>query len=343
LLISSATTNDSGAYRVRVSNAVASITSAVAQVSVLNAPTILTQPASKDVLDGSLLELTVAAQGSPTLSYQWSLNSAPVTGATSPTLRVTAASAATAGIYKVRVSNAAGSIESHGATVRVLPRITILQQPVSTNLQLGAALVLSVQATGSEPLTYQWLRGGQPLPGATAPQFQIAQVNLIDAGSYSVRISSFLETITSAAAQVTILQVPPTIISQPQSAQVALGAQHSLSVSAEGPNLTYQWLKNDVAIPGATQSTLAFSSFTSADQGTYRITVSNPFGTVTSDAAVISFISPPVILSSPASTNLASGVTIQLLVDASGTQPLNFELFKNGVLMPGQTNQSLTF
>jgi hypothetical protein len=342
LRIATVTASDQANYHATVSNLVGNATSAVAAITILHPPTILTQPTSKDILDGSLLELTVVAEGSGTLSYQWYFNNSPINGATSALFQIAAATSANAGTYKVAVSNTAGSIESATATIRVLPRIAILQQPASTNLQLGAALTLAVQATGPDPLTYQWLRSGQPISGATTPQFQIAQISLTDAGAYTVRISSSLETITSAAAQVTILQSPPIIVSQPRSAQVALGAQHLLTVAAEGTDLTYQWRKNDIAIPGATSATFDLSNFSSADQGTYRVTVTNLFGSVTSEPATLSLISPPVILTSPASTNLAAGGTIQLLVEASGTSPFAYQWFKDATPLAARTNQSLT-
>jgi hypothetical protein len=310
-------------------------------VAPIAAPSIIAQPASKDVLEGSLLELTVGAQGSGLLSYQWFLNDVPVAGATGAVFQVAAVTSANAGAYTVVVSNSVGSVKSAAATVRVLPHISILQQPASTSLLLGAQLILSVQASGPAPLSYQWFRGGSPIVGATAAQLQIAQVSATDAGGYTARISSVVETITSAVAQVTILQSPPTIVSQPQSAQVVLGAAASLTVSATGTDLSYQWLKNDGPIAGATSSTFTLSSVTAADEGSYRVTVSNAFGSVTSEAAVVSLMVAPVIVESPASTNLAVGGTIRLSVSATGTQPFTFAWFKNGALLPAATNDSL--
>jgi hypothetical protein len=343
LVIPSATVNDSGSYRIRVSNVVNTITSAPATVSVMNPPTIVIQPVSKDVLSDGVLNLAVTAQGSAVLSYQWFRNGSPISGATTETFSVSGVTSANSGEYTVRVSNLVGSVTSQAATLRVLPHIVILAQPASTNLQIGAQLALAVQASGPSPLSYQWFLGTLALSGATNSTFQIAGVSSNHAGIYTVQISSSLETITSAPAQVVVAQMPlpPAIVSHPQSAQLVLGASLSLSVSATGTDLTYQWLKNDVAIPGAVNPAYSLSSFTSSDQGSYRVRVSNSLNSVTSNPAVISLVVPPSITVPPANTNLATGGTILLEVTASGTQPFTFAWFKNGSLLSGATNASL--
>jgi hypothetical protein len=328
-LMTGASSVHSGSYQVRVSNAAGSVTSAAAMVSVLDRPTIATQPASKDVLMGAGFTLSVVAQGSGVLSYQWYFNDLPLAGATSASYQVPSASAGNAGAYKVTVANVVGSVTSQVATVRVFPRITIVQQPASTTLQVGGQLTLAVQATGPTPLSFQWYRGTVALSGATNPQLQIAQVSSTDAGSYTVEISSVVEKVTSTAARVTISGSAPSIVAHPQSTQVVQGGQLQISVTASGTGLAYQWLKNETAIPGAVNATYVIASFSSSDQGNYRVRVSNSLGSVVSEIAVVTMIVPPTIAQSPVSTNLATGGTIQLSVVASGTAPLTYQWLKN--------------
>ena len=52
---------------------------------------------------------------------------------------------------------------------------------------------------------------------------------------------------------------------------------------------TYQWLLNNVQIPGATSSTLLISNATTSNIGTYKCIVSNAGGSVTSTAAQLTF------------------------------------------------------
>ena len=81
-------------------------------------PQITTQPVSQLVSAGSTLTLTVVASGTGPFTYQWKLNDADVSGATSDTLTVPNFSAAQAGDYTVVVSNAGGSTTSSKATIK---------------------------------------------------------------------------------------------------------------------------------------------------------------------------------------------------------------------------------
>ena len=80
----------------------------------------------------------------------------------------------------------------------------------------------------------------------------------------------------------------PFLAAQPSSQTVKYGQSLLLSAPgyATGP-FSYQWYRNGVAIAGATQSTLAFSSVTTGDVGTYTAVVANAAGSVTSNAAQI--------------------------------------------------------
>ncbi len=51
---------------------------------------------------------------------------------------------------------------------RVSAQVSITQQPLSANLLPGAALSLSVRATGTGPLLYQWRLNGVNIPGANS-------------------------------------------------------------------------------------------------------------------------------------------------------------------------------
>jgi len=80
----------------------------------------------------------------------------------------------------------------------------------------------------------------------------------------------------------------PTITTQPTSQTVNAGTSVTLSVVATGvPAPTYQWLKNGTAITGATASSYMLLNPTTADSGSYTVTVTNSAGSVTSNAATL--------------------------------------------------------
>lgn len=104
----------------------------------------------------------------------------------------------------------------------------------------------------------------------------------------------------------------PSISEHPVSVSVAAGQPATFAVSASGVQpLQYQWLRNGASISGATQSSYTIQSTTTADSGAQiSVTVTNPFGTVTSAAATLTVLSngvPSATISSPVSGTLYRG------------------------------------
>ncbi len=86
-----------------------------------------------------------------------------------------------------------------------------------------------------------------------------------------------------------VTPVPPEIVRHPVSVSVLEGRTASFSVSALGtPPPAYRWQKNGLDIPGATSSFLTTPPVTLADDGAaFRCIVSNDYGTVASNEAVL--------------------------------------------------------
>lgn len=81
---------------------------------------------------------------------------------------------------------------------------------------------------------------------------------------------------------------PPQITLLPQSQAVLLGANTTLTVTAEGLSpLTYQWQRNGTDLPGANGSSLNIVAASLANAGDYRVIVRNPGGAVTSQVATV--------------------------------------------------------
>jgi hypothetical protein len=77
---------------------------------------------------------------------------------------------------------------------------------------------------------------------------------------------------------------PPVITNQPRNQRVAIGARAKFVVSASGdPPLAYQWRKNGIEIPGATDTRYQTPPVTAEDDGSlFSVVISNPGGSVTS-------------------------------------------------------------
>ena len=76
-------------------------------------------------------------------------------GATGSTLSLANVAPSDADDYKVAVSNGAGRVESESITVTVAQPASIVSQPEGGSSVLGETFVLTVAATGTEPLTYK--------------------------------------------------------------------------------------------------------------------------------------------------------------------------------------------
>src|SRR5205823_13395736 len=86
LPLSSVQAANAGSYNVVVSNPWSSTTSAVATLTVVAPAQVDTPPVSQTVVQGRSTSLSVLAEGTGPLSYQWSFDGAPLSGATDSTL-----------------------------------------------------------------------------------------------------------------------------------------------------------------------------------------------------------------------------------------------------------------
>lgn len=341
------TTFDYFGWRVGSSNFAASITFKNLSVTLgLTPPTIATQPVGKTTIEGDNIVLTAAASGSAPLSFQWSKNGVPIAGATSPTLTLNNVRVADSANYVFTATNPAGIVASDVATVVVnLAPPVITMQPRSQTILVGEPVTFTVAAGGSAPLAYQWRKNGANIAGATAPSFSVASLQFGDAGVYTVVVSNGAGSVVSDPATliVSATPVPPTIITQPVSITVVAGAQAQFTVTAEGSSpLSFQWRKDGVAIPGATNATYTVASVSANDAGSYTVSVTNAAGGATSDPATLTVITTPSIVTPPASQTVNAGGTATFSVVASGTPPLTYQWRKNGADIPSATTDTLT-
>jgi hypothetical protein len=86
-------------------------------------PSIVTQPTSVAGAVAVPVTFTVAAAGTPILTYQWRFNGADIPGATSNSFTLAGPSVLDSGYYSVRVANDYGSIVSVNAYLGIVPLI----------------------------------------------------------------------------------------------------------------------------------------------------------------------------------------------------------------------------
>ncbi len=92
--------------------------------------------------------------------------------------------------------------------VTVADPVVIANHPFDTTVPQGATAMFSVTAAGTGPLSYQWRRNGQDIPGETNSTLVIFDVQPASAGSYSVVVMNVLGAVSSQPALLK-LDLPP--------------------------------------------------------------------------------------------------------------------------------------
>jgi hypothetical protein len=181
-------------------------------ISRFGSPLILSAPTNLTALCGDSITLSapsLSVSGSAPFSYQWLFSDSPLSGATNSSYGFTA-SGATAGSYKVIITNAYGAATSTLANVTVLdrapPAFTI--QPQSQVCLPGSQINFDANAVACVSVNYQWRFNGSNVGGATNSNFTLQNVTANQSGRYDVLATNVAGVVTSAVAVLTVHEPP---------------------------------------------------------------------------------------------------------------------------------------
>lgn len=190
------------------------------------------------------------------------------------------------------VSGGASGSKANGGTGQTAATGPVIQShPQSLTVVAGQAATFRVQASGAS-LTYQWLRSGAVLVGATGDSYSLASTALTDTeATFACAVSATEGRVVSHSAILTVLPVTsqPVILTQPHSLAVTVGEKATFQVEAVGTGtLQYQWSRNGSALSGAVGSAYTTEALVSGDDySTYSVTVSDGTNIVTSATAIL--------------------------------------------------------
>jgi len=119
---------------------------------------------------------------------------------------------------------------------------TINVQPTNQVVIVGESVTLSVAATGTPPLSFQWLKNGGIISAATGSSYTINNVQTNAVGSYSVVVTNIAGRLTSSNAVLAIM--PPPVLTV-----LRQGANFVLSWPTNWPGFTLQSTTNVVVSP----------------------------------------------------------------------------------------------
>lgn len=196
-------------------------TSTCVTVNVFNSPNV-TINGSSLICEGDTNIFTVeTVGGNGSNTYNWYLRidtTMPPTFYTSTTDAFLNFSNMTESYYiSVNLIQSSPNCEdwSNEIYVQVKKQIAIIQQPQSVQACLNNPLIISVEATGEMPISYQWFGPTGLINGATTSQLNLTNINWADTGYYYCTVSNSCGIATSSNAHVSIGNIyePATAIS----------------------------------------------------------------------------------------------------------------------------------
>jgi len=319
-------------------------------------PVVFTdQPDNATRLQGQSVTFTVAYTGTTPIAFQWQKNSVPSPGtpvwvdipsATNDALTLSNLTQADEAQYRVRAINqvnAPAGIFSDAATLIVNWNLSFAQNLPATRMgSVGSPLTFRVIMNGEGPITYEWLKGVDPIPGApNADTYTIPFATAQDAGAYRVRVTGPFETVLSTISNVTITSGPAVVLDSPVSQTVLAGANVNLSAVPGGDNnaRVLSWKFGSSVILGEVTDTLQLPNITLAQAGAYTFNVSNKViatGKTTSAPSAPAYITVVENPNRIVAGQLGKSVKLTVVVKTDAKVKPTYTWFKNGGPLPAE-------
>ena len=224
-------------------------------------------------------------------------------------------------------TDSAASTQASATTNLVAAVPVISSQPAAASRTYGQSVTLSVTASVSDggTMSYQWLKGGVAIAGATSSSIVFASLALSDAGSYSVVVTNtvaggLVSAVTSSAASVTVTQASQAAVTL-TSVTGTHGTPLLLTASGGSGSGAYSYAVTSVGTAGCSISS---GSLTSTSPGTCTVTVtrasSSNYLVASSAATTVTFnrIAQAALSVATTSGDLYTGIIVSVL-GGSGT------------------------
>ena len=319
-----------------------------------------TEDQTLTAVTGSLAD----ADGLGSFSYQWLRGGSAIAGAAASTYTLGDADVGANIGVQVSWTDLLGTAESL-TSADLGPVANVNDSPTGAPTVTGTAtedqtLMADTSsiadADGMGALSYQWLRGGVAIGGATAATYTLGDADV--GASISVQVGwtdarGTAESLTSAAVG-PVANVNDTPTGAPAISGVATEDQTLTAVTGSIADidgmgaLSYQWLRNGASIGGATASTYTLGD---ADVGTnISVQVRWTDGQGTAEALTSASVGPvanvndvptgaPTISGTPTENQTLTAVTATI-ADADGLGPLAYQWLRGGVAISGATTSS---
>ncbi len=294
---------------------------------------ITKQPVSVTVASGKRATVSVTAEGEG-LTYQWWIankgytkfsKSSTTTSSYSVDMDSTRDGRRVYCIVKDKYGN---TVQTNTVTISMTKQLTITKQPVSVTVASGKRATVTVTAEG-EGLTYQWWIANKGYTkfsksSTTTSSYSVDMDSTRDGRRvYCIVKDKYGNTVQTNTVTISMTK-QLTITKQPVSVTVASGKRATVTVTAEGEGLTYQWWIANKGYTKFSKSSTTTSSY-SVDMDSTRdgrrvyCIVKDKYGnTVQTNTVTISMTKQLTITKQPVSVTVASGKRATVTVTAEG-------------------------
>jgi hypothetical protein len=214
-------------------------------------------PASAGVITGNLQNASVL----------WNIS---FTGSVSIVLRVT---------VNNKVSDPSGRKVNVALTTR------LLGQSGDTIICNGKPITLKVNTQGYN-LNYKWLKDNVVVQSGPSPNLNFAAATVDNSGNYKCEITGSCGALTSNTLNLTVYPLTKITHLSPN-VEVPFGNDVTLSVTADGHNLVYQWQKDGTVIDNSNTPDLFLQNMNATNIGIYKTKVSGTCGVEISDSIYV--------------------------------------------------------
>lgn len=207
----------------------------------LTPPSITQQPTGTSQCEGGSHTMTVTAEGSPVISYQWQKDGNDMPGEENNVLILNNLTQADEANYRCLVSNSCETVESNQVYVEVLEAPEFTLHPGSQTKYFGNNVLFEVEASGDDTITYQWYGPSGMLAGENTDQLYLENITIADTGNYYCTATNTCGTETSLSATLTAYE--QLVADAGTDIGIALGDSTQLDGSYTGgsPNISISW------------------------------------------------------------------------------------------------------
>lgn len=241
----------------------------------------------------------------------------------------------------------------------------IARHPRSRRIYSGELLRIEASVfPGADDPTFQWLKNGRPVPGATNRVLEFIPAAASDSGRYALQGRNEAGTGTSREAEVVVLDSGPLLVREPRENLSYAGGAATFDVEVAGSlPMSFQWYRDGIPLPSLTNRSMTLVPVLATDGGLYHVEVRNPVGTVISGPARLRIVPALSLAQSEIPVSPAGRFTVKVRATEPAAVPVMVRFIYGGdfgpqppfdslaeepreafvVLEPGASEQATTF